>query len=510
MHHVILKLLLASLLVCGLGHLQAQELRVAYSEVMTAPDDSTRFHALWQLHSKALENGMTVSYRGVDTLRLDIPADAQSIPLGSLNDFAGTVLVVRNNSHHLFLFSHQPANGLSPLNDAATTSSDSLHHAIDNGNYRCLPALREGRWLVEVTDSTPWVSQREGRSYGHYRKELMYVENGLSPDRPASPYSGSSSRTTLRGCPLGDDTLFTFGNLTLLRDSNSSYRTCLLDLNEQANAYLHHIVVKTPPSTLADDRLLRIYNCYRATLDQVSILGTYSQSNRSGYGILMDNCRHTLVQHLYAHSAWGIFGTNNMHSTVIEESDFNRFDIHCYGRDVTLRHCRQQDGYNQYSSVYGTILYQGCTFSNFTPLLIEASYNAYPYFSFEMVDCDWHLTRQRHTLMLAGRLDNGNPARPELQEKCLPDIRLSGLSLTAERRVRTLTLLHYNGTIVPITIGGIRNISISDLSGNPLRLQLIDRPSSLTLSNKVSLTLPSGSRQLHQFKKKSLSLINTH
>ncbi len=510
MNHLIHKLLLVALLVCGHGCLQAQELRVAYSEVMMAPDDSTRFHALRKLHINAMENGIAVSYKGVDTLWLDIPADAQSIPLGSLNDFGGTVLVVRNNSHHLFLFSHRPANGMLSLDSTAAISYDNLHYAIDSGDYRGFPTLREGRWLVEVTDSTPWVAQREGRSYGHYRKELMYVENGFSPDRPAMPYSGSRSHASLRGCPLDDDTLFTFGNLTLLRDSNSTYRTCLLDLNEQTNAYLHHIVVKTPPSTLADDRLLRIYNCYRATLDQVSILGTYSTSNHSGYGILMDNCRHTLVQHLYARSAWGIFGTNNMHSTVIEESDFNRFDIHCYGRDVTIRRCRQHDGYNQYASVYGTILYSGCTFSNFTPLIIEASYNAYPYFSFEMVDCDWHLTRQRHTLMLAGRLDNGNPARPELQEKCLPDISLSGLSLTAERRVRTLTLLHYNGTIVPITIGGIRNISISDLSGNPLRLQLIDRPSSLTLSNKVSLTLPSGSRQLHQFKKKSLSLINTH
>lgn len=510
MDRVVLKLFLAALLVCGNCVIHAQELRVAYSEVMTAPDDSTRFHTLWQLHSKALENGWMVSYKGVDTLRLDIPSDAQSIPLGSLNDFSGTVLVVRNNSHHLFLFSHEPANDMSPLNGPATTSGNRLLSAIDSGDYRCLPLLREGRWLVEVTDSTPWVSQREGRSYGHYRKELVYVENGLSADRPATPYSGSSSRASLRCRPLGDDTLFAFGNLTLLRDSNSTYRTCLLDLNEQVNAYLHHIVVVTPPSTLTEDRLLRIYNCYRVTLDQISILGTYSRSNHSGYGILMDNCRHTLVQHLYARSAWGIFGTNNMHSTVIEESDFNRFDIHCYGRDVTIRRCRQQDGYNQYSSVYGTILYSGCTFSNFTPILIEASYNAYPHFSFEMTNCNWHLTRQRHTLMMAGRLDNGNPARPELQEKCLPDIRLSGLSLTAERRVRILTLLHYNGTIVPKTIGGIRHISISDLSGNPLRLQLIDHPSSLALSNKVSLTLPSGSRQLHQFKKKSLSLINTH
>ena len=506
MERVVHKLWLAALLVCGAGLVQAQELRVADSEVMTAPDDSTRFHALWRLHNMALESGMTVSYKWVDTLRLDIPADAQSIPLGSINDFAGTVLVVRNNSHHLFLFSHNPTNDMSPLNGTTTTNIDSIHSAIDSGDYRCLPPLREGRWLVEITDSTPWVSQREGHSYGHYRKELMYVEDGLSSDRPAMPYSGNISRASLRGCTLEDDTLFTFGNLTLLRDSASTYRTCLLDLNEQVNAYLHHIVVSTPPSTLTDDHLLRIYNCYRVTLDQISILGTYSQSNHSGYGILIDNCRHTLVQHLYARSAWGIFGTNNMRSTVIEESDFNRFDIHCYGRDVTLRHCRQQDGYNQYSSVYGTILYDGCTFSNFTPLLIEASYNAYPYFSFEMVDCNWHLTRQRHTLMMAGRLDNENPARPELQEKCLPDIRLSGLSLTAERGVRSLTLLHYNGTIVPKNIGGIRNIIISDLSGNPLRLRLIDRPSSLALSNKVSLILPSGSRQLHQFRRTTLPL----
>ena len=472
----------------------------------SVPDDSTRYRLLRQAHVQALANGDTLSYKGIDTLRLEIPTGAEPIPLGLYNDFANAVFIVRNNTADLFLFSR--THIMQPI---ATDLPDSLLcAAIDTGDFTCIPDLLHGQWLLRVVDSTPWVDQRIGHSYGHYREELLLLDSGRTDHRPIMPYSGTVSRPRLFGCPRPESDKFQFNNITLLRDSLSTYKTYLLNIENLYPAYLHNVIVVTPPSNLVNDRIIRIYNCATVTLDKLTLLGSYSRTNHSGYGLLMNNCRKTLVLNLYARSAWGIFGTNNMYYTHFISCDFDRFDIHCYGRNVIFDMCRQQDSYNQFSSVYGNICYNDCTFDNFTPLLIEASYNAYPHFSFEMTDCNWHLTRQRHTLMMAGRLDNENPARPELQEKCLPDIRLSGLSLTAERRVRILTLLHYNGTIVPKTIGGIRHISISDLSGNPLRLQLIDHPSSLALSNKVSLTLPSGSRQLHQFKKTSLSLKNTH
>ena len=235
---------------------------------------------------------------------------------------------------------------------------------------------------------------------------------------------------------------------------------------------------------MTDDRILRLYHCASLTLDSVTLLGSYSRTNHSGYGLLMDNCRNTRVLHLHARSPWGIFGTNNMHNTLLAYSDFDRFDIHCYGRDVTFRHCLQTDSYNQFSSVFGTIAFDSCTFYNFTPVLIESSYNAYPHFVLLMHDCHWHLTRQNHTLINAGHHDTLTPSRPELKAKCLPDIFIDGLSLSSPWLVRP-RLIHYGGPVSPHPVGGISNAVILRLAGARRLLPPI------TLSDKrVALSHP--------------------
>ena len=218
---------------------------------------------------------------------------------------------------------------------------------------------------------------------------------------------------------------------------------------------------------------------------------SYSRTNHSGYGLLMDNCRNTRIRRLTARTPWGVFGTNNMHNTLFEYCDFDRFDIHCYGRDVTYRHCRQSNSYNQYSSVYGTILHDSCTFDNFTPLLIETSYNSYPHFTLRMHDCHWRLTRQRHTMIEAGRLDTLISSRPELHDKCLPDIDIDGLTIDAPFLLRP-QLVHYRGKNISQPALGIKYINlrrVSTVKGNRIRFRLSDRR--VMLSNPVRLLIAS-------------------
>ena len=432
-----------------------------------APEEVYR--VLLRTHRAADSCGGSVSYEGIDTLRMAIPDDAQSIPLQVRNDFGGAVFVVTNNTHNLFLFQRTPQSYPIPVDD-----TPALCAAIDSGDFSGIPQLSEGDWLVRIVDSTPWVDRRRDHDYGHYREDIITIHDGFSHDKPTMPYSTGGSRPSLFGRTLDSTDIvpFTFGNITLIRDGASTRATYLIQLENLPQAILRKIVVVTPHSNhlVANDAVLYIYNSVNVSIDTLSIWGTYSRTYHSGYGILMGNLRNTRIRGLKSLTDWGVFGTNNMNDTYIEYSDFNRFDIHCYGRNVTIDHCLQRNGFNQFSSVYGTIAFHDCTFDNFTPVLIEDTYNAYTPFLLTIDSCRWWPTAKRHAIFDGGHIDSPLNSREELQVPALPDILISDLEINTSRRIRQVELLklkgserraHVHGGLDRVTLHGIT------LHGNP-------------------------------------------
>ena len=545
--------LLAFLIVASI--VQAQETTVLTPDTFgyrEAQSDTDRFWAIWSLHHAAAQSASPISYEGFDTITIAIPAGASSIPLQSHNDFSHTVFRVTNNTANITLFqwTGAPFVNLAPNvfvkpradkftcmprqeNDCCKETNDSacnydiLNAAVDKGDFSAVPQLREGVWLVQVTDSLPWVTQREGYTYGHYRKDLIVVRNGHSSDRPTAPYGGTPSKATLQGVRLDNtdtaapaDTHLFLGNvfvkpradkftcmprrendcceitnITLLRDSTSTFQTYLVKIDRALHVTLRNITVVTPLNQSANDRIINISDCADVLLDSVTLLGSYSRTDHSGYGLLMDNIRRLKAIRLFARSAWGIFGTNNIHTSELVDCDFDRFDIHCYGHDVTFRRCTQRDSYNQFSSVLGTIVYDSCTLLNFTPILTESSYNAYPHYQLRMTNCRWHITPQHHTLIQAGKLGTSPNPRAELSTKCLPDIDIENLTIETERGL-TPILVHYSGQRIQQPIGGVRHISISYTSPhNTLRLKLSDRRVPLSKPIPLSLQGPTTKKQ---------------
>ena len=184
----------------------------------------------------------------------------------------------------------------------------------------------------------------------------------------------------------------------------------------------------------------------------------------------MNNLRNTHIRRLKTLTEWGVFGTNNMVDTYIELSDFNRFDIHCYGRNVTFDHCLQRNGFNQFSSVYGTIAFRHCTFDNFTPVLIEDSYNAYVSFLLRIDSCGWWPTPARNTLFKGGRIDSPLNSREELRIPALPDIEVNGLEINTNRGIRRLELIQLRGNERRANIHkGPNRVTLNavNLRGNP-------------------------------------------
>ncbi len=178
----------------------------------------------------------------------------------------------------------------------------------------------------------------------------------------------------------------------------------------------------------------------------------------------MNNVWNFYAKQLNAKGNWGVFGNNNINTALIEDSEINRFDIHCYGRDASFKKVTFVNSYNQFSSVFGTIRFDKCIFKAFTPVLYEASYNAYSPHELVFNDCVFHLTKKRNALVSAGRLTPEENSRMELRDKCWPNVTINRMKVVVDEEVDAFNVFNvaidakFNGRVSAmgsITISGL-------------------------------------------------------
>ena len=150
---------------------------------------------------------------------------------------------------------------------------------------------------------------------------------------------------------------------------------------------------------------------------------------KSGYGISLGNVWNFKATRLIGKGNWGIFGNNNVNTAKIEDSEINRFDIHCYGKDVSFKNVKFRDLYNQFSSVFGCVSFETCEFRDFTPILIETSYNTYTEFDVNFNNCVFYTTQQKNYLVNTGSLSGEVNTRSELSEKQLPRVNVKNMKV---------------------------------------------------------------------------------
>ena len=198
----------------------------------------------------------------------------------------------------------------------------------------------------------------------------------------------------------------------------------------------------------------------------VKVDGTYSQTNHFGYGINLDNVALFTGERLYARARWGVFGSNNVNGAVLRNCDINRFDIHCYGKDVYCYNCRFSDMYNQFSSVYGDVFFEKCSFTNFIPVLIESSYNAYTPFDLTFKNCTFNLTANRNYLVTLSGLEEAHNSRPELSRKALPNITIKNCTVNLADDVNKWYIVNTGYVWYKEPLDYINRIDINDLRIN--------------------------------------------
>lgn len=420
MHRLSLSVILM-LLICG--SLSAKSylnpIQFGLFEAKTATD---RYEVLYRTHCEAKKTNTPVSYRGIKRIDLEIPYGAKRIPLTEQTDFAGASIYVTNNTANVYLFELSQE----------VKSIDVTNSQVDKGSFKDVPDLVSGRYLVIIEDSTPWVKQRIGYNYGATRKDVLLVVDGKAKNHTISPYDNSWSRATATYCPVTAKKK-RISNLKLYRNPGNRNMAFFVNIANQDNVVLSNISIYTPKDSLVNDVAITISNCTNVKLENVTIDGTYSRLDYSGYGITMDNVWNSRFYRLKAHGNWGVFGDNNINKATFKNCDINRFDIHCYGRDVYFSRCVIRDVYNQFSSVFGEVVFKNCLFSNCFPVAFGSSYNSYTKFNLIVKDCVVTNVGKKNCFIMMNGFNNPEiNERPELTKREWPNIYVDGLIIFVE------------------------------------------------------------------------------
>ena len=431
-----------------------------------------RYQILYDTHKRALSSGLRVSYEGIGSIDLVIPPNAKSIPLTVDNDFASTVFNVLNNQVDFFLFY------LVQKPQAISVSKAE----IDNGVFRGNSILARGRHLLSISDQKPWVENRSGYSYGHTRKDILLVKNGKAANKPVMPYNNANSQPSCQVYTLSISKV-SLVNITLNRAPASTKKTYLCNITGYDNVIISNVKIHTPNSSLTSDSAIKITDCTNVSFVDVNIDGTYSRKDYSGYGVSLNNVWSFTAKRMTGRGNWGVFGNNNINTALLENCKINRFDVHCYGRDISFQDTDFFDCYNQFSSVYGEISFKKCVFSDFIPVLYEGSYNAYVGHDVSFKDCTFHLTKTRNYLISAGNLTNSTNSRKELTMKCWPNVLIENMTIIVNDDAKEMDVFRVKKDSKFVsTIGYLSDITIK---GMEFKYATHRKPIALNISNEV-------------------------
>jgi hypothetical protein len=266
------------------------------------------------------------------------------------------------------------------------------------------------------------------------------------------------------------------------RTPGCSFRTTLVSVSGLYNVLIENAHVTTPRSKMIADGIFSISNSARVTLRDVTVDGTYSgygSTRNYGYAFSLNNLWDTRFERVTAHGNWGVFGSNNLSNTHLVDCDLDRFDIHCYGRDAWLKRCTLRQRQTQFSSMYGTVKFDSCRFVDCIPVRIRSSYNAYTPFDIVMNDCTFELTPRYHALVNVMLLDTADNPRPELKEKCWPNLTVNRMTVVVPWTVGSMILYHPTGTLSELRreFGHISEVYVGGLkmvrpNGTPVKVPL--------------------------------------
>lgn len=444
------------LLICANALLAQPKLSLADFGWDKARNGAERAKVLYDAQSEAVRRGKAVDYAGIGRVELEITKSFKSIPLTGQDDFMGIEFIVINNAKDIALF--ELKNKATPI--------DVSKSLLDGTRFSAIPELQKGENLLIIKDNNLWVDNRVGYKYGHTRKDILLIKDGKSLNRVISSYDNEASSPLCSFIPVRPDSSY-IANFTLTRADGSLFKTFCLVIQGIAHLCIDHIVINTPKSELSGDYAIKILDCADVSLRNITINNTYSQNKAFGYGISINNTWSVHFDRVCGAAAWGVLGNNNMSDTFLSNCRLNRFDIHCYGKNVSLSDCIFDGGAHGWycggSSIYGIIKYDRCHFVNCTPIAFGDSYKTAVGVDVVFNDCVFDVTKKKYYVFGTDVLNNNINPRPGLSRKCLPNIEINNLTINVPKGVKEVFLYKVGSVSYPEDVGYLSKVRINGL-----------------------------------------------
>lgn len=411
---------------------------------------------LYDAQTDAIKKGATVDYSGIKRIELEITNNFKSIPLTGNDDFNGIEFEVKNDAKDVTLFD---------LTRKAVPVSVEKR-LLDGRCFRSIHELCHGEHLLIIKDNNLWVDNRVGHDYGHTRKDVLLIKNGRSMNRVVASYNNPESSPSCTMVEVPSEPC-QIGNFTLTRAAGSKCKTYCLKVQGVAHLMIENIVINTPENELSGDRAIRVLDCADVTLKNVTINNTYSQSNKYGYGININNAWNTHLINIKGTAKWGVLGNNNLSDTYLTNCYLNRFDIHCYGKNVFIADCSFDGGAHGWycggSSIYGIVQYDRCSFVNCTPFAMGDSYKTAVGADVVFNDCVFNVTKKKHSIVRTRVLNSNLNPRKGHSKKCLPNVEINNMTINVPKGVKKVFLYDVGDVTYSGSVGYVQNVKINGL-----------------------------------------------
>ena len=452
------------------------------------------FYILNKWHQLAWEQNAELIYPYGLTIQIEIPMGASSIYLPHSTNFNNCHLIVTNKSINNFIL-------FSLINRNKEDTVIISNNIINTGNYKTIECLKSGLKLLRIKDKNRWTHRApEEGDYDIFRQDVILIKDGRALNTTITMYEEDTSNPECRYVDV-DEKQKVICNLTIERSSSSTKRTRLFQLSLQNNVLVKNLKITTPfvpqdsdHQLYKEDYCIRVTNSANIFFEDVIIRGTYSTAKTWGYAVNLENVYNSHFLRFDAEAHWGVFGNNNINTITLTDCRINRFDLHCYGRDVICKGCVfdnkidnshphqiycQTNVLNAFGSMFGTLRYEDCHFVMSRPVYLRPYYKAYTGFDIVFQNCEFDIHPSFPYFITTGLLDEADNPRRELKSKCWPNVSMEDCQVNVPNRVKDLYMFY--------ALRNSKNVSeINHLSSLDLRNVKITNPSIALLSFKVS------------------------
>lgn len=378
-------------------------------------DDGSNYDRLLLMYKLAKSINATISWEGYANSTITLTTlRTTPIQLLQVNDFCGVTFEVKNTQQNITLFSAKGGEF-----GKLTTADSVIKPYLESLDYSAVPEIGTGTglWLLKVHDVTTWTVRTDTTPTAVDRYDLILINDGLAYNYPIYSYTqGSPTFEYVRV----DSAPTIIKNLQVVRVAGCTAITYALSISNLNNVLIENMEVVTKEvNGLSHDAAIQANDCSNLTFINVTVNSIYDTTGYA-YGFSFNNIYNLVMDRINTSNYnWGVMGNNYLNTVTMTNSNLNRFDLHLYGRDFQFIHCQFKKTYNQFCNVYGQIIFDGCQFNNTTPILYEGSYNVWTGHDVTFKNCTF---KNVTTLFNLYRLDNTVNSRPELSQKCLPNV----------------------------------------------------------------------------------------